>query len=743
MTESKTKHEYSFWKLINEFRIEIPILQRDYAQGRTAEKVKEVRQGFLNSLYEALVEKKTLDLDFVYGNLQAGELFIPLDGQQRLTTLFLLHWYLAVQEGKLKEYDVIFSRFTYETRASSREFCNALVHGHELWHGVQLKNLPSVSSIIENAAWYFISWGKDPTIQSMLVMLDAIHEKFKASGDLFNELIHGEPSPITFQFIKMENFGLDDSLYIKMNARGKTLTSYENFKAKFEQWVAQNEGDGNLESGFAKEFAKNVDGKWTDLFWPHRDKTTNLYDNQVMNFYRAMIINHYASNQKHSPAVLDKTLEELIQSKEHISFAKYKEFECIDSEVIAEIFITLDKLHNPQGDTVNTYLSDQTLINEQALFEAVIQNYGFTYTERIRFYALIQFIKQHRTQFDSRQLDDWMRVIRNLTEYTPYNQVREFVRSIRSISQMIDKSANILSYMAGVQNHEIGFYGEQVEEERIKAVLILKSDRWRRAILEAEAHGYFKGQIGFLLEFSNIYKEYREGNKSLNWTADLDDQYYKQFKVYFDKARAVFNEHGLAVNVNLWRRALLCKGDYLLKSNLNYSFVINFGRDLSWKRLLRENDKRKFVKSLLDDIDVQHIQESLQKVINQSSIQDWRKYFIECPYLIDKGCGTQKFIRWRSERDILLLNTTTTAGYCKEYYSYALYHKLLEQKMPGVQVEYIDTRGVDIYKYVKVKKNNRELEVMFNSDQNQYIVEEGNNLTVFAAFDDVLSYLKQ
>lgn len=74
--------------------IRIPIIQRDYAQGRIQET--QVRKSFLNQLKAVLSDTSAhLDLDFVYGNGQPGNHFIPLDGQQRLTTLFLLHYYLS------------------------------------------------------------------------------------------------------------------------------------------------------------------------------------------------------------------------------------------------------------------------------------------------------------------------------------------------------------------------------------------------------------------------------------------------------------------------------------------------------------------------------------------------------------------------------------------------------------------------------------------------------------------------
>ncbi len=53
-----------------------------------------VRNRFLDALKNAITSTP-ITLDFVYGDIDAEGTLTPLDGQQRLTTLFLLHWYAA------------------------------------------------------------------------------------------------------------------------------------------------------------------------------------------------------------------------------------------------------------------------------------------------------------------------------------------------------------------------------------------------------------------------------------------------------------------------------------------------------------------------------------------------------------------------------------------------------------------------------------------------------------------------
>ena len=87
-------------------KIIIPIIQRDYAQGRKGTDVTRIRERFLDSLYKAVTEKP-ITLDFVYGDIDSEGNMTPLDGQQRLTTLFLLHWY-AAQKGSVSEAEYSF-----------------------------------------------------------------------------------------------------------------------------------------------------------------------------------------------------------------------------------------------------------------------------------------------------------------------------------------------------------------------------------------------------------------------------------------------------------------------------------------------------------------------------------------------------------------------------------------------------------------------------------------------------------
>lgn len=70
-------------------RIVIPRIQRDYAQGRQDSRTKEIRSNLLNDLFSM----KNVSFNMIFGESDDGRNFIPIDGQQRLTLLFLLALY--------------------------------------------------------------------------------------------------------------------------------------------------------------------------------------------------------------------------------------------------------------------------------------------------------------------------------------------------------------------------------------------------------------------------------------------------------------------------------------------------------------------------------------------------------------------------------------------------------------------------------------------------------------------------
>ncbi len=278
----------SFWTLLRDGMDDndiewfvVPVIQRDYAQGRTDEKASTIRRRFLNSIGDALTMDagEPLSLDFIYG-AKSGTQIELIDGQQRFTTLFLIHWYLAGRAGMDESVFAILKKFTYRARTASREFCAKLCE-HQQSVFAKANRVSAFAAeerkarrtkhptgifteIVRDAVWFVKSWETDPTVISMLRMLDDIAEHEQINRDCTGAWykLAGEDAPITFQFLSIDQFGNSEDLYIKMNSRGKPLTSFENFKALFGKHL-ENIG----EQALCEQFWANIDGAWSQTFW--------------------------------------------------------------------------------------------------------------------------------------------------------------------------------------------------------------------------------------------------------------------------------------------------------------------------------------------------------------------------------------------------------------------------------------------------------------------------------------------
>lgn len=719
--------------------IQIPILQRDYAQGRAEEF--EVRTLFLRSLYQALtVEESTnrtpLDLDFVYGNFEKGEenAFSVLDGQQRLTTLFLLHWFLAVRCGCQDDFKERFvtndgrSRFTYKTRPSSIEFFDALTSNNfEL-------STEKISIQICDSQWFYLSWKHDPTVQACLRMLDAIQETFAEEEiALYARLTETENPFITFQFLDLHSFGLSDELYIKMNARGKPLTTFENFKAKLEQAI-HSFGSPWPEyllpfkedhvSGY-EYFIHKIDTDWADLFWPYRNAASddNTYDDELMNFFRLVIAYQSVLDAKGTPAILTDLRGKLFGSSGRLwplSLTKYDEIGCINQDFIVRLIDVLDKISSNGlvGGAIKPYLADPYYYPEAKTFEKVIKNIA-SYDDKLRFFAFYSFLAKSS---DLDELAEWMRVVYNLTENTIINTSDEFCRGLFSLENLVKAKQPILSHLQ--EDIEVpGFVGAQVLEEKIKAHLLLKSTEWRKEIIHAERNQFFNGQIGFLLNFAGVLEFYRKNNHC-SWDHFQDTNYLEKFRSYKSSASAVF---GLMGNDSssidyAWERAVLSKGAYFTeKTGSRFNLLSsndtrdNIRRDHSWRRLLRvtvkpspSENKQQYVKAVLDDprFDSENLQASLNLICGEAlddpELELWKKHFIRYPVLFSE-CS-QGFISI-DDKEIILLRQSQRNHYHSELNTRVLTLNIKAQKVdisPFKNSDYVRVKSRDEYAYAEL-----------------------------------------
>ena len=277
--------------------IEIPKIQRDYAEGREIESIEKKRLSMLMDMLDVVTGiSSSLSLDFVYGTQDQNK-FFPLDGQQRLTTLFLLYWLLG-RNSDLKD-SQNHSLFVYETRTTSEEFCHWLVNQNATdiivpWKNVvkekrnqnkqrkaqwdsyadengvvdkianrlrfPLEKEPSLVDFFMGKDGFKWDWHLDPSIRSMIVVVESACNILDQKGVDLGAINGANLDKITFGVLN--DLDCDgDALFEKMNARGKALSSFDLMKSSLEEELEKQE------LLIIDDWRREMDGTWIDYCW--------------------------------------------------------------------------------------------------------------------------------------------------------------------------------------------------------------------------------------------------------------------------------------------------------------------------------------------------------------------------------------------------------------------------------------------------------------------------------------------
>ncbi len=673
--------------------IRIPMIQRDYAQGRPA--VAQVRDEFLSAIEVKLKlpsdhPSLPMNLDFIYGSVTKSNeesRFEPLDGQQRLTTLFLLHWYLAWKDDRLSDFMKMFavgdrSRFSYSVRQSSNEFFDELVQFEPRFRP---EEIPKLSQFIANQTWYFLRWRLDPTVQSVLSMLDAIHVRFADSINLFDRLVDEKQPAITFQLLDLDNFGLSDDLYIKMNARGKPLTPFETFKARYEQElknqsVAKTRKIGGQNFPIHEFVARRMDTTWLDLFWASDHAAASIVDESMFNVFRVVAL------ISRDPE-LDSCLRDVTRlTKELPNYTVFHDSGWLD-DAFTETLIPLLEIWCNKGDGLRPLLPNSHYFDELEVFRKITRNpLSLDVPEILLFMGYALFIRERESLFDADELQKWMRIVHNLIRNSNIDRTDRLPSGLRAVRTLLPQSNSILEHLAGKPSR-VGLEGlvsQQLDEESIKAALILNHVGWQPLIDQAEHHGYFRGQIDFLLDFCGVV-DFSNTKHVPDWDDTTHAEFQAIFRQFLEKAVAMFDAKGL-VNAGKfdWQRALLSIGNYLLPmGNQNESFLVDSPTEpYSWKRLLRgylerESRGRELLGQLWENLDMSRpIAIQLNELIDAATgLEPWRAALVSTPAAV-AYCG-KTAIRRNSESEVYLLAKSQMNGEHAELFTYCLNEKNL------------------------------------------------------------------
>ena len=567
--------EYNFSKLLEQYdKILIPMIQRDYAQGRTDKKATDVRNNLLTDIFS----DKNVHFDLVFGSkekriIDGKEMncFIPVDGQQRLTTLFLLHLY-GQKKGKTNT-DLNLSKFSYDTRRAASDFCKSITS--EEW---VVPNDKNVSDVIKDSSWFMNYWEKDPTVEGMLNMLDAIQEKCKEITD------YPDLRKVTFYFFDLESNGLNENLYLKMNSRGKPLTAFENLKAKIEKILPEDvevegkyfpECNDSHQDSFKAKWKYFMDRNWTEAFWDSANP--EKYDVNIAKFIVRFLAGYWAAfGQETAEKTNAEDLKKANRKEQNDkNYSDYIQFEPI------RVVLELDNAFSSLAYALTTTPKITPYWTNGAIKVSDKSEYKF-----------LAVIFTH-VLFDGDK--DAMRFAWNMAEnhVTEYDTFVTYCKRVGEI-HMFKHNNNVSFYKALCSIEFVGNTSDQMEEEIAKANQILngasRSDgkSWEKIIIEAEYYAFFKGAIRFLFTQKDIGDDWEHfDTKWLNAQEYFDKDGVKDGqendKLY--KSNAILMKSLLANCDDFWHR---------IWSHFEFSNDAN-----RWKRILTSGNWRNAVDAIM------------------------------------------------------------------------------------------------------------------------------------------------
>lgn len=637
-------------------KIEIPKIQRDYAQGRESQS--EVRKRFLNSIFEALENNSEIEMDFIYGSVKEVNadnkklnLFIPLDGQQRLTTLYLLYWYIGTRELKdqqRNELKALLKKFTYETRTSSRRFCEKLTE-------TTLDFLTKPSAEIKNMPWFYKSYKQDPTIKAMLNMLDAIHDKYgQENKDYFGNL-----QKLQFYILPLNGFNLTDELYVKMNARGKQLTDFENFKADLIKWMKDDKNpyktdeNGNvIKDNNGKEMtlfqreveidgrkmpyylsiSQKIDSKWSKFLSTlleefgneefkikETEKGNKLNPGETVDllfirlFYRYFLQKYYklfkAKFEKSSKSIMISDSNEKENYNTLLNEGKYRNFNAfqmiLEKENIIPAFEKFFDTLSDNWEEIKESIIPSWQIEPQKWFYAK----DITQPQRVIFLAISLFLENN--EFDSIQFKQWMRVVWNIIGNTDIDGFPPMYSAMELINEVSANSTSIYSFFADNTNSISSQSSSNAvaEERRKSAFIVLPNTKWEQTFINAEKHPFFKGSVGFIITDNMTENEFKHRTEMANLVFDKDgvnSEYKKDGHLFLRALISRYTEYKQLIPGNYTDTD---ENEHYLKKMLASDNVVRTATR-EWFSLLDENS----LKQALNDA-----------VLKDSTITGWDK----------------------------------------------------------------------------------------------------------------------
>lgn len=584
--------------------------------------IPEVRE-ILERELKAQVVFSNIGFIYAYEDDELKNRYFLIDGQQRITTIYLLLLAVSLKNGKgnyfASNYFVdSLPKVDYKVREESHNFMVLFIK--------HLLNGGKVADVTDQS-WFYDVYNNDITISSILTNYKII-ENYIADKDISIEYVEEN---IEIWFFDINKSKQGEELYIYMNSRGEEVKANENIKA------------GLLEG--CSEEEKNIWGAkwedWQDFFW--KNKVDNINADQGFNeFIRWIIIIEYVKSNPELP--VEQLGRFIKQIKQNDKFS----FDILNLELIKTY-----------------YESFSFLFGHKQLCEKSWGSGNTSMVDYIRLFPALMYLNKVE-QPDVDELRRLIRFFKNVTrlEDIAKNPDNQTVNAIRLLEAFLSDGYTDVVDLVHYLGKNPAFSSIITDEEFYKLSIFKNPPKEatrevvEQLFWETEDLNLLNGQLSFV--FNAIGDEME----------DISKFEYEKFKAYANSFVKLFKKP----NDNL-RRALLVKGDYTVYDGFSpsiWSERYTFGHDInSWKKIISEHPKI-IVRLLADYVDKMKKGSSEDKILNeivsnylnkQSDKGSWMLKFINYPEVFTY-CEQKKICYLGEElENIILLKRTKATTY--------------------------------------------------------------------------------
>lgn len=607
------------------------------------ESIPESVSQFLSLEYERLVYQQKLGFIYAYHDRDYAGKFFLIDGQQRITTLYLILLYLYRSTDKAEEFKTLYfnneiPKVDYKVREQSHDFLQLLIKS--FLNGKEYK---------DSEAFYGTEYLKDTTIKHLIENFEFIRAELSTLENKL-DLLNFLENFVEVNYFDTHLSEQGEQLYIYMNSRGEQLSYQEIIRAELMQKVP----DSTQKIDLGKEWEK-----WQNFFWQHRGRNDNA-DNGFEEFLKWAVIIHLSSTD-------NVDIENFIDSTRIYTPKQLKENYIKDSYKAEQLRNQKEALFKYQVK----YLEFQFL---QKLFDAV----EWAYTNKTPFLP----IKNNWLSNNTSVLD--YVVLLPVLHYQMVNHWEDYESKIKDIEQLSMFLKNITYFEAVSKNPDTAtidaleivnnLIGSQkdikyiLNQQNVTKTILTDAEKYKFEIFINEPQNRQDWQKKIWeITLDDDFNKFLMGDLTVVWKClEKEKSCYPDYKPkagfagYANLIKEVIFKNRTSDNL---RRLILNKFDYLLESGTGggyekYSFI---GNANNWEVLKEWKEtlvKDKFIDLLMwiKNKASFNLNTLLQEAKKDFSPTGWREAFIATPTLLSY-CSNKKAL-WQDEHRILLLAKT-------------------------------------------------------------------------------------